>query len=162
MSGGYAAYLRDNGFEVEVKITNELAQVSSKAGIPEEIAGCHTMFVDGYVVDGLVPVQVIRKLLTERPAVIGITLPGMPVGAPGCPAKRKAPSQSTPSLRTGRLPPPMPSNRPPELASHLGRSSLRNSPRTADHPRSTSTWPVRGCAGFSAGTAQSGAHAAAE
>jgi hypothetical protein len=49
------------------------------------------MFVDGYVVEGLVPVQVIRKLLTERPAVIGITLPGMPVGAPGMPGEKKGP-----------------------------------------------------------------------
>jgi hypothetical protein len=87
----YAAYLRDNGFEVEVKITNELAEVGSRAGIPKSLGGCHTMFVDGYVVDGLVPVQVIRKLLTERPALVGITLPGMPVGAPGMPGEKKGP-----------------------------------------------------------------------
>jgi hypothetical protein len=41
------------------------------------------MFVDGYVVDGHVPVKVIRKLLSERPAIAGITLPGMPEGSPG-------------------------------------------------------------------------------
>jgi hypothetical protein len=80
---GYAAYLRDNGFNVDVKPTNDLAEISRKAGIPEGMQGCHTMFIDGYVVDGHVPVNVVRKLLTERPAVAGITLPGMPMGSPG-------------------------------------------------------------------------------
>jgi hypothetical protein len=80
---GYAAYLRKNGFEVDVKPTNDLAEISSKAGVPEKLQGCHTMFVDGYVVDGHVPVKVIRKLLSERPAIAGITLPGMPEGSPG-------------------------------------------------------------------------------
>src|SRR6266852_1321702 len=80
---GYAAYLRKNGFEVEVKPTNDLTEISQKAGVPEALQGCHTMFVDGYVVDGHVPVNVIRKLLSERPAIAGITLPGMPAGSPG-------------------------------------------------------------------------------
>jgi hypothetical protein len=80
---GYAAYLNQNGFEVEVKPTNDLAEISSKAGIPADLEGCHTMFVEGYVVDGLVPVDVVRRLLAEKPAIVGITLPGMPAGAPG-------------------------------------------------------------------------------
>jgi hypothetical protein len=80
---GYAAYLRENGFEVDVKPTNDLAEISSKAGVPEDLEGCHTMFVGGYVVDGHVPVNVLRKLLAERPAIAGITLPGMPMGSPG-------------------------------------------------------------------------------
>jgi len=80
---GYATYLRNNGFEVEVKPTNDLNEISRKAGVPENLQGCHTMFVDGYVVDGHVPVNVVRKLLSERPAIGGITLPGMPLGAPG-------------------------------------------------------------------------------
>src|SRR6267154_6240110 len=80
---GYAAYLRQNGFEVDVKPTNDLTEISSKAGVPEELQGCHTMFVNDYVVDGHVPVKVIRKLLSERPAIAGITLPGMPTGSPG-------------------------------------------------------------------------------
>jgi hypothetical protein len=80
---GYAAYLEQNGFNVEVKPVNDLADISSKAGVPADLEGCHSMFVEGYVVDGLVPVNVIHKLLTEKPAIAGITLPGMPMGAPG-------------------------------------------------------------------------------
>lgn len=84
-------YLRKNGFEVDVKPTNDLAQISSKAGVPEKFQGCHTMFVDGYVIDGHVPVNVIRKLLAERPAIAGITLPGMPAGSPGMTGTKNAP-----------------------------------------------------------------------
>ena len=79
----YAAYLRENGFTVDVKPTNDLAQISHEAGVPEEFEGCHTAFIDGYVVDGHVPIAVIQKLLSERPAIAGITLSGMPMGSPG-------------------------------------------------------------------------------
>jgi hypothetical protein len=79
----YAQYLTTNGFQVDVKPTNDLADISRNAGVPEELEGCHTMFVGGYVVDGHVPVEVVRKLLAEKPAIAGITLPGMPPGSPG-------------------------------------------------------------------------------
>jgi len=80
---GYVAYLKENGFAVESKPTNDLAEISRKAGVPEQFQGCHTAFIEGYVVDGHVPVEAIRKLLAERPAIAGITLPGMPMGSPG-------------------------------------------------------------------------------
>lgn len=79
----YATYLRGNGFTVDVKPTNDLAEISREAGVPEEFEGCHTAFIDGYVVDGHVPVGMIQKLLSERPEIAGITLPGMPLGSPG-------------------------------------------------------------------------------
>jgi hypothetical protein len=88
---GYAAYLRQNGFEVDVKPTNDLAEISRKAGVPAELEGCHTMFVDDYVVDGHVPAKLIRRLLSERPAIAGITLPGMPTGSPGMTGKKTGP-----------------------------------------------------------------------
>ena len=88
---GYAAYLRKNGFAVEVKATNDLAEISQKAGVPERLQGCHTMFVGGYVVDGHVPINVIQKLLRERPAIAGITLPGMPAGSPGMTGRKAGP-----------------------------------------------------------------------
>lgn len=79
----YAHYLDDNGFKVDVRSTNDLAEISRKAGVPENLEGCHTSFIGGYVVDGHVPVQTIRKLLEEKLAIAGITLPGMPPGSPG-------------------------------------------------------------------------------
>lgn len=79
----YASYLRENGFEVEVVPSDNLAEISSKAGVPAEYEGCHTTFLDGYVVDGHVPIKAIQKLLKERPNIAGIALPGMPIGSPG-------------------------------------------------------------------------------
>ncbi|MBI2741064.1 MAG: DUF411 domain-containing protein [Rhodospirillales bacterium] len=49
------------------------------------------MFVDGYVIDGHVPVAIVQRLLTERPSIKGITLPGMPAGSPGMTGTKTAP-----------------------------------------------------------------------
>lgn len=87
----YAAYLRSNGFDVKVKETQKLAEISHDAGVPSHMQGCHTMFIEGYVVDGHVPVNVIHKLLSERPAIAGVTLPGMPQGSPGMSGKKAGP-----------------------------------------------------------------------
>lgn len=84
----YAAYLHRNDFKVDVKPTFDLAEISRKAGVPPEMQGCHSMFIDGYVIDGHVPVNVVRKLLSEKPAIAGITLPGMPDGSPGMTGKK--------------------------------------------------------------------------
>lgn len=79
----YAAYLEQNGFVVDVKPTNDLDQIASDAGVPADLEGCHTMMIDGYAFDGLIPVDLVKKVLAERPAIAGITLAGMPTGAPG-------------------------------------------------------------------------------
>jgi len=79
----YATYLRANGFVVTVKPTHDLLAMSHEAGIPKDFEGCHLAFIDDYVVSGHVPVGSINKLLTERPDIKGITLPGMPMGSPG-------------------------------------------------------------------------------
>jgi len=88
---GYADYLRKNGFKVIVKPTHELVRISREAGIPSDFQGCHTMFLDGYVIGGHVPVKTVRKLLTERPKIKGISLPGMPLGSPGMGGRKNEP-----------------------------------------------------------------------
>ena len=85
---GYAQYLEQNGFKVDVRPTNDLAEISRRAGIPSELEGCHTSFIGDYVVDGHVPVETIRKLLDGKPVIVGITLPGMPAGSPGMVGKK--------------------------------------------------------------------------
>lgn len=80
---GHADHLRANGFEVTEIATHELMAVKRKLGIAPQLAGCHTMVVGDYVVEGHVPSHIIRKLLAEKPAIKGISLPGMPVGSPG-------------------------------------------------------------------------------
>ena len=79
----YADYLRENGFEVTVKPTRDLPLMKQQYGVPSDLEGCHTTLVDGYVVEGHVPIGAVLRMLTERPAIKGISLPGMPAGSPG-------------------------------------------------------------------------------
>lgn len=101
---GYAAYLRKNGFEVDIKPTNDLAEISRKAGVPETLQGCHTTFVNGYVIDGHVPIDTVRKLLSDKPAIAGITLPGMPLGSPGMGGSKEGPLTIYAITKDGTVP----------------------------------------------------------
>lgn len=87
----YAAHLEENGFTVAIENTTDLPSVSRAAGVPEQLAGCHTMFVGNYVVEGLVPADIVLRMLAEKPGIKGIALPGMPVGAPGMPGSKTGP-----------------------------------------------------------------------
>jgi hypothetical protein len=88
---GYADYLRENGFEVTVKPTHDLRLMQRQYGVPEALVGCHTTLLDGYVVEGHVPVGAVLRMLTERPAIKGVSLPGMPAGSPGMFGEKTAP-----------------------------------------------------------------------
>ncbi len=87
----YVSYLRANGFEVEVVDTGELSSIKQNHGVPEELAGCHSTLVGGYVVEGHVPVAIVKRLLQEKPAILGISLPGMPLGSPGMDGAKEGP-----------------------------------------------------------------------
>ena len=100
---GYADYLRENGFDVTVKATHDLAEMSREAGISDEFQGCHLSFVDGYVVSGHVPVGTVEKLLTERPDIKGVTLPGMPMGSPGMSGTKEAPFEMLEITKSGTV-----------------------------------------------------------
>lgn len=81
---GHARYLRTKGIELEIKPVADIAAISKEHGIPAEHQGCHTLVLEGYAIEGHVTIDIIRKLLEERPAdVVGISLPGMPTGVPG-------------------------------------------------------------------------------
>lgn len=84
----YADYLEGNGYAVTRVDDPNFDQRSIDAGVPRQGIGCHLAEIDGYVVSGLVPVEIIERLVAERPDITGITLPGMPANAPGmAPAK---------------------------------------------------------------------------
>ena len=87
----YADYLRENGFEVTVKPTHDLPLLHRQYGVPEPLVGCHTTLVDGYVVEGHVPIGAVLRMLAERPAIKGISLPGMPAGSPGMVGEKTGP-----------------------------------------------------------------------
>lgn len=82
---GWISHLRDSGFKVsfETRSVEELAAFKRERGIPEELVSCHTATIGNYTVEGHVPGPDIRRLLVERPAAIGLSVPGMVVGSPG-------------------------------------------------------------------------------
>jgi hypothetical protein len=88
---GYADYLHHNGFTVKAVSTNELTVMGQKYGIPDDMQPCHISLIGGYVVGGHIAMEVIDRLLTEKPKIVGITLPGMPVGTPGMPGHKPGP-----------------------------------------------------------------------
>lgn len=81
----WATHVREeNDIEMAETITDDMAQVKLDNGVPRDLWSCHTMIVDGYVIEGHVPAQQIERLLTERPkGVRGLAVPGMPIGSPG-------------------------------------------------------------------------------
>lgn len=79
----WAEYLEDNGVDVTVEKVADLQSVKNEHGVPGQLSACHTAVVDGYVVEGHVPIEDIRRLLGERPDVIGVSVPGMPPNSPG-------------------------------------------------------------------------------
>jgi hypothetical protein len=79
----WVTHLRRNGYPVNTEDLDDLAPIKKQYGIPDAVASCHTGRVDGYIVEGHVPADVIDRLLRERPQVAGIAVPGMPIGSPG-------------------------------------------------------------------------------
>jgi hypothetical protein len=80
---GWVEHLQGAGFTTKVIETRSLYAVRRRLGVPEDIAGCHTAEVAGYVVEGHVPADAVRRLLQEKPGATGVAVPGMPVGSPG-------------------------------------------------------------------------------
>ena len=78
----YVAYLRQNGFKVTALDSGDMDAIKKRYKVTR-VASCHTAIVDGYVIEGHVPVHAINKLLKEKPAIVGISAPGMPQNSPG-------------------------------------------------------------------------------
>lgn len=79
----WAAHLTANGFEVTMQDDTELDKRRAAAGVPADIAGCHTAYMSDYIIEGHVPAVDIIRFLAERPDARGLAVPGMPVGSPG-------------------------------------------------------------------------------
>jgi hypothetical protein len=73
----------ENGFAVDIEDVQDLAAVKAQRQVPPDLQSCHTAIVDGYIIEGHVPVAEINRLLSERPDISGIAVPGMPIGSPG-------------------------------------------------------------------------------
>ena len=75
-------HLQANGFQVKA-IDKGNSAIRKELGMPTKYGSCHTAKVDGYVIEGHVPAKEIRRLLKERPAALGLSVPEMPIGTPG-------------------------------------------------------------------------------
>ena len=89
----WVSHLQDNGFQVDAVDIRDLGMVKSMSGVTPQLASCHTARVGDYVIEGHVPADDIKRLLAERPAVRGLSAPGMPQGSPGMDSGRKDPYQ---------------------------------------------------------------------
>ncbi len=83
--GKWVKYLETNGFDVTAHNvgSSALEKIKRQAGIEENIASCHTAKIDGYVIEGHVPAEDIKRLIAEHPDAVGLTVPNMPIGSPG-------------------------------------------------------------------------------
>ena len=81
--GKWAEHMRSAGFAVKEVASARMDLVKQEAGVPEALGSCHTAKVGGYVVEGHVPAADVRRMLAEKPAIRGLSAPGMPLGSPG-------------------------------------------------------------------------------
>lgn len=81
----WIAHIEKNGFTAKAEdlAAGQLARAKADAGLSPDLQSCHTAKIGGYVVEGHVPASDIRRLLSEKPDAIGLTVPGMPIGSPG-------------------------------------------------------------------------------
>lgn len=79
----WVKHLEENGFSVTSHNVQDVGKYKQQANLPYGMGSCHTAFVDGYAVEGHVPASDIKRMLTEKPAIRGIAVPGMPMGSPG-------------------------------------------------------------------------------
>jgi hypothetical protein len=97
-------HLQENGFDVQIQHVTDarLVEIKREYAIPPALEGCHTGVVGGYVVEGHVPADVLRKLLDEKPPVTGLAVPGMPAGSPGMEGPPPVPYDVLTFTRDGR------------------------------------------------------------
>lgn len=97
-------HLEKNGFKVEKRVLfgKNFTEFKRKQGVPERLYACHTALVDGYLIEGHVPADLIRKLLREKPPVLGLAVPGMPIGSPGMEGARPEPYEVLTFDRSGK------------------------------------------------------------
>lgn len=71
------------GFDLRLDNIDDLASIKTRLGVPGDLEGCHTAEVEGYFLEGHVPLSSVRRLLDERPPIKGLAVPGMPSGSLG-------------------------------------------------------------------------------
>ena len=81
--GLWVDHLKEAGFQVEVRNSEDVMPVKQRLGVPYGKGSCHTAEIADYFIEGHVPAEDIKRLLAEKPDAKGLVLPGMPMGSPG-------------------------------------------------------------------------------
>lgn len=79
----WAEAVEKAGYQVSTVDLEDLSAIRKQAGVPAEMEGCHMAAVDGYFLEGHVPLEALGKLLSERPDIAGLAVPEMPQGSLG-------------------------------------------------------------------------------
>jgi hypothetical protein len=98
----WVAHMRESGFNVQVHDRYDMSPIKQQMGVPQHLQSCHTASVGMYVIEGHVPADDIIRLLREKPAVAGLSAPGMPMGSPGMEGPRKDPYDVLTFRRDGK------------------------------------------------------------
>lgn len=99
---GWIEHLEAEGFTVDARDVRDIMSIKVDAGVPTSMSSCHTALVDGYVVEGHVPAEHMKRLISEDPEIAGIAVPGMPVGSPGMEGPNAQPYQILSFTRDGQ------------------------------------------------------------
>lgn len=81
--GGWISHMKKHGFEVTDIKTDDMEAIKQKNNLPPELASCHTAIINGYVMEGHIPADDIKKFLSQKPKMKGLAVAGMPIGSPG-------------------------------------------------------------------------------
>ena len=95
-------HLIKHGYRVDAKDTPDMTQIKNTLGVPAGLTSCHTAVVEGYLIEGHVPAADIDRLLTAKPKIKGLAVPGMPMGSPGMEGAMKQHYQVVAFDRTGK------------------------------------------------------------
>jgi hypothetical protein len=79
----WADYMGENGFSITAVEVEDIDVYKNQFGVPADLSSCHTALVEGYFIEGHVPAADVISLLRDKPEIIGLTVPGMPIGSPG-------------------------------------------------------------------------------
>ena len=79
----WVSYMQANGFTATTTDLENVMPIKIQNGVPSKVHSCHTTLIGGYVIEGHVPVEDVRRLLKEKPAIVGLAAAGMPSGSPG-------------------------------------------------------------------------------
>ena len=85
----YAKHMGDKGFDAKLTDTYDVQAIKTKYNVPAQLSSCHTTIAGDYFVEGHIPLEAVEKLLTEKPDIAGIAMPGMPPGSPGMPGAKQ-------------------------------------------------------------------------